>query len=273
MACRLRITCLRSLLLLLMTYVAIRARIANGLVTYHDTVPSRRSVMVALPGLASMWLLGPRLDSSDSVARALTGPLERKEHRQLELCLVNLLRLQYWAVSLSEKMATLEGEEERKKAYLEARLGSKVLVAESKKIGGGANANVFMLRSLQLKDCLDDLKFYSGKIGSRKQMDQYQTDLIEALASIVEFDGLETTQDPSPRSALTLQMYTDQKGVYVQRMLAERVTPLTDEILRLFGPDAKSQSEYNVREFYPKELPAVLQTPPAQNLASTNGST
>jgi hypothetical protein len=116
------------------------------------------------------------------------------------------------------------------------------------------------------------LKFYAGKISSKKLMDNYQTDLIEALASIVEFDGLETTQDPSPRSALTLQMYTDQKGLFVQRMLAERVAPLTDEIIRLFGPDAKTQAAYNVREFYPKEIPYVMDTPPAQSLASQTGS-
>jgi hypothetical protein len=116
---------------------------------------SRRGTLASLSGLASGCIVGPRwlLDRSDSaVAHAAfpPGPLDRKERRQLDLCLVNLLRLQYWATSLSERMKTLESEDERKQAYLEARLGSKVMVAESKKISGGANANVFMLRSLQM---------------------------------------------------------------------------------------------------------------------------
>merc|ERR1711966_125326 len=42
-------------------------------------------------------------------------------------------------------------------------------------------------------------------------------ELVEALASLVEFDGLETTWDPSPRSSLMLGMYTPQKGAFVYR--------------------------------------------------------
>jgi len=85
-------------------------------------------------------------------------------------------------------------------------------------------------------------------------MDQYKDDLIESLASIVEFDGLETTQADSPASTLTLNMYNSQKGIYVQRMLGERIVPLTDDIIRLFGADARVQSEYYMREFYPSEM-------------------
>jgi hypothetical protein len=188
---------------------------------------------------------------------------DNSKRRQLDLCLVNLLRVQYWAISLSNRMKeNLESDEEKlKSAYLEARLGSKVMVAEKKKIGGGANANVFMLKGLRIKDCLDDLKFYAPNQDSKKKkMNQYKDDLIEALASIVEFDGLETTQDPSPRSELTLKMYSRQKGIFVQRMLSERIVSIIDDIFRLYGPDSKSRSSYFVQEYYPKEVPFGITT-------------
>jgi hypothetical protein len=260
--------------------------VVDGIIVHNSSsnkiLASRRSVMVSLPGLVVSTVFGldpgPTVDQhqigrpNSYVANAVPTLGDRRDRRQLELCLVNILRLQYWAISLSEDMKTVErSEDQRKRDYLEARLGSKVMVAVSKKIGGGATTNVFMLKTLQLTECLDDLKFYAGRMGSKKQMDEYKIDLIEALASIVEFDGLETTQDPSPRSALTLQMYTDQKGVYVQRMLSERVVPLIDDILRLFGPDAKSQSVDLVAEFYPKEVPTILHQSVPQTLDPSTG--
>eukprot|EP00536_Pseudo-nitzschia_multiseries_P012246 jgi/Psemu1/308937/fgenesh1_kg.458_\ len=111
-----------------------------------------------------------------------------------------------------------------------------------------------MLKSLHLRECLDDLTYYADKGPKRQKMNRYREDLIESLASIVEFDGLETTQDPSPRSSLTLTMYNSQKGVFVQRMLAERVVPLIDDILRLFDTDTRAQSEEYMREYYPSEV-------------------
>jgi len=194
------------------------------------------------------------LDSTENSQRAnALSYFEQEDRRQKELCLVNLLRLQYWANSLSDK---LQGSEisEKKSVYLEARLGSKVMVApESKKTSGGATINVFMLKGLHIKDCLKDLTFYADR-RSKKRMVQYADDLTEALASIVEFDGLETTQDPSPRSSLTLNMYNSQKAIFVQRMLGERVVPLIDDIIVLFGPEAKAQSELFIREYYPTEI-------------------
>jgi hypothetical protein len=125
------------------------------------------------------------------------------------------------------------------------------MVSKNKKIGGGASLRVFSLARLQVKDCLDDLQFYA----KNKQMDQYKDDLIEALASIVEFDGLETTQDPSPRSTLTMTMYNDSKAIYVKRMLAERVTPITQGIVGWFGSDVQTICESYIRDYYPSELP------------------
>jgi hypothetical protein len=133
-------------------------------------------------------------------------------------------------------------------------LGAKAMVAEKHKVGGGASGRVYSLAGLQIKECLDDLKYYAT---SSKQMDQYKDDLVEALASLVEFDGLETTQDASPRSSLTMGMYNSQKAVFVRRTLAERVTPLTQAIVGLFGPDVRVLCEGYVRQYYPSELPPI----------------
>lgn len=174
---------------------------------------------------------------------------------------MNVLRVQYWATNIADVLQNASTEDEKKKAYLEARLGAKAMVADkSIKIGGGASLFVITLRGLQIKDCLDDLKYYA----KNKKMDQYQEDLVEALASLVEFDGLETTQDPSPRSSLTLGMYNDSKNIYVQRMLNERITPLTNEIVNYFGKEKRVNIEGYVEQIYPKELPKKKSIPQEQ---------
>jgi hypothetical protein len=183
--------------------------------------------------------------------------VEQKERRQKELCIVNVLRLGYWAETVASALETSVTDDERKKAYLEARLGAKAMVAEKNKIGGGATSRIFSLLSLQITACLDDLKYYA----KNKKMDQYKEDLREALASIVEFDGLETTQDPSPRSTLTLAQYNDQKALYVRRMLSERIVPLTKDIVGLFGADTRVLCEGYVRDYYPNELPPKPKQP------------
>ncbi len=214
--------------------------------------------MASLAQFTSMVLLDPIVSQKN--ANALSFFDQQQDRRQKELCLVNLLRLQYWASSVSDKLNELDinDDEGRKKLYVEARLGSKVMVASSKKISGGATANVFMLKGLNLRECLDDLTYYADK-SSKRQMAEYKDDLIESIASLVEFDGLETTQDDSPRSSLTLSMYNPQKSIFVQRMLGERIVPLTDDILRLFGPEARAQTEYYMKEFYPSEMKAKQQ--------------
>ncbi len=174
------------------------------------------------------------------------------DRRQKELCLVNVLRLQYWARTMALKLESSHDIEQRKKAYLEARLGAKAMVAKKQKVGGGATPRVFTLVSLQLIGCLDDLRYYSKY---NKKVTQLKEDILESLASIVEFDGLETTQDPSPRSSLTLGQFNEEKALFIQRMLAERVTPLTQELIDYFGPDSRVQCEGYVRQYYSTELP------------------
>ena len=188
--------------------------------------------------------------SSPSEASAVTL-FDKKERRQLELCIVAMLRLQYWAMTVATRLQNEETEEGRKKAYLEARLGAKVAVTG--KIGGGATGSVYTLGSLQIKDCLEDLQYY----GKSRKVNDLRDDLVESLASIVEFDGLETTQDPSPRSSLTLAMYDTKKSIYVSRMLSERVIPLTEELVASFGREVRNQCNEYVVQYYPNELPPV----------------
>lgn len=177
---------------------------------------------------------------------------DSRDRRQKELCIVNLLRLQYWARSTADTLEFSEDVEQRKKVYLEARLGAKAMVAKKQKVGGGATPRVFSLVSLQIKECLRDLQYYSK---NSKRVTQINEDIVDSLASIVEFDGLETTLDPSPRSSLTLGQYNDRKALYIRRMLSERIIPLTQELVDYFGPDTRIQCEGYVKEFYPSELP------------------
>mmetsp|Transcript_6156 Transcript_6156/g.15221 ORF Transcript_6156/g.15221 Transcript_6156/m.15221 type:complete len:269 (-) Transcript_6156:2656-3462(-) len=229
-------------------------RFAN---TRHDPKQRnhRRIFIASVAQITSTLILEPIVHRTDAAALSIPFIDQQQDRRQKELCLVNLLRLQYWAVSVSDKLKELDADDEegRKRLYLEARLGSKVMVAGTKKISGGATANVFMLKGLHLRECLDDLTYYADK-SSKRQMNQYREDLIESIASIVEFDGLETTQDDSPRSSLTLSMYNSQKSIFVERMLGERIVPLTNDIIRVFGPDTRVQIEAYMKEFYPSEM-------------------
>jgi hypothetical protein len=192
-----------------------------------------------------------------SQQRAHAFPFGGDSHnrRQKELCIVNILRLQYWAQTVAGSLELSHDIEQRKRAYLEARLGAKAMVAKKQKVGGGATARVFLLVSLGIQGCLDDLSFYAK---DKKKVDQLKEDLTEALASIVEFDGLETTQDPSPRSSLTLGQYNDQKALFVRRMLSERIMPLTQELVDYFGKETRVQCEAYVREYYASELPPIV---------------
>uniref|UniRef100_A0A7R9WU15 Uncharacterized protein n=1 Tax=Craspedostauros australis TaxID=1486917 RepID=A0A7R9WU15_9STRA len=115
------------------------------------------------------------------------------------------------------------------------------------------------MKGLEIKDCLDDLKHYAGNNKSinlkRRQVDDLCVELIESLASIVEFDGLETTQDPSPRSSLTMTMYNDDKATFVTRMLSERVAPTITSIVKQYSAEAQATSQQYVLDYYVSEMP------------------
>ena len=249
----------------------------------------RRLLLVSCISLSTttMWPV------EDAIA-ALPGlPLfggSNNNRRQLELCLVTILRTEYWAINISQSLNNKlllprtsaprstddddneqtivdESDNQRKQPYLEARLGAKALLTQ--KIGGGANSRVQILAGLQLRECLDDVVYYcslrkdngvnnsnnNNKRICTNELSNYITELIESLASIVEFDGLETTTDPSPRSSLMLSMYTSDKAKFVYRTLVERVIPSCEYILNIFGLERRQLIEEYVVRDYSSEVP------------------
>jgi len=254
------------------------------------TIDSRRSFL-------------SQLVSSSLIASTLIYPTQHvnalpffgsNDRRQLEICLVTILRVKYWAMTVSSSINTKLlsdttntgiadiSDLQKKAPYLEARLGSKALLTQ--KIGGGANFKVEELGKLQLKECIDDSKYscsemaknnqlptqLTGEISSAKKAKQVicstelcdaSDELLESLASIVEFDGLETTIDPSPRSSLMLSMYNESKGRFIYRTFRERVIPSCERILSVFGSDRRRVVEDYVQRDYAAEVPfEVLQS-------------
>jgi len=218
-----------------------------------NTAPSKHRRM--LFGVSSTILAttttGP---SSPANAALFSGP----ERRQLELCLVAVQRVVYWAQSEVDALRAATSTEQSKTKYLEVRLGAKALLTG--KIGGGATSRVYTLASLQLSGCLQDLEWHASQQqqSSNKLLVQQVSDnrrtFSEGLASIVEFDGLETLIDPSPRSSLTLSQYNDDKSVYVRRALEELVIPAGNQLLKAFGPDPLQRSLGFVQQYYSSEI-------------------
>ncbi len=83
-------------------------------------------------------------------------------------------------------------------------------------------------------------------------------EIIESLAAVVEFDGLDNTQDPSPRSSLALSMYNDSKAVFVKRLLLERTVKSCDTFINAFGAEKRLYCERYIKSTYPNELPPSL---------------
>jgi len=245
----------------------------------------RRSFLIS-SALTSSSLLYPFKQEAHAL------PFLQQERTQLELCLVQVLRTKYWAMNVAKSMNTkllspatnnnstnvIElSDTQRKQPYLEARLGAKAIL--TKKIGGGANSNVVKLAGFQLKDCLDDGRYWCTELAKTNQLPGQSTgqlkngkrfcsnelqsitdEIIESLASIVEFDGLETTVDPSPRSSLMMNMYDSKKGTFVYRTLVERIIPSCDRYLQAFGSERLNVCQEFVRREYPDEMPIeVLQ--------------
>ena len=199
-------------------------------------------------------------------------PFFETNHRQLELCLVTILRTKFWAMNTAKSLQTklltttvsesLLEENVRKLPYLEARLGAKALLTQ--KIGGGGTSTVLKLASFNIKECLDDGKYWCAQLSKSNQLDKrictndlvsISEDIVESLASVVEFDGLETTIDPSPRSSLMLSMYNPQKGNFVYRTLTERVIPSCERYLDVFGEDRQRLCLEFVKRDYSDEIP------------------
>jgi hypothetical protein len=209
-------------------------------------VPSTsRRILNLSPAFLATWCLLP------SSANALFGSRDR---RQLEVCLVSVLRVIYWAQFTATSLQQAETLEQRKQRYIEARLGAKAVLTG--KIGGGANGRVYALASLQLPGCLEDIESYAVS----RQVADLRQDFYESLAAVVEFDGLETLQDASPRSTLTLQQYNRDKSIYVQRLLLERVVPVGEKLVNAFGPDVRQTCISFMEKYYADEMPASGRT-------------
>merc|ERR1712071_679909 len=107
----------------------------------------RRGMLTTIPSM--MMLIRP------DVAYGI--PFFPAEERiQLELCLVSILRLRYWAEKAGKSIKEMleiertSGLSDRQKGpYLEARLGAKAAITG--KIGGGANTQVLVLAKLKIK--------------------------------------------------------------------------------------------------------------------------
>lgn len=161
------------------------------------------------------------------------------------------MRVVYWAESVADRLSS-EDETTRKDAYLQARLGAKAILTA--KIGGGASGRIYTLVSMELPACLDDLVYYN------RQTIDLRSDFREALAAVVEFDGLETLTDPSPRSSLTLAQYNDSKALFVRRMLRERVIPIGRRLVDSFDVNAVRRAQSYVQQTYANEIPRTPET-------------
>ena len=128
----------------------------------------------------------------------------------------------------------------------------------------GATNRVYILTTLQLPGCLQDLEWYSVQSPSkntnsysnrRTSIGDLCTSFRESLASIVEFDGLDTLTDPSPRSSLTMSQFNIDKLKLIRRTLNERVIPDGQKLLLAFGPTAYQRANGYVQQYYSNEIP------------------
>ena len=236
-------------------------------------VPSAAAALTAIAAAPSL----------PAHAALFSGP----EPRQLELCLVAVQRVVYWSQSQADALrrtsnnnADDEQQKQRRKAkYLETRLGAKALLTG--RVGGGPTGRVYMLASLQLPGCLQDLEWHASTAARKQQQPtsnnrsrnnavaDLRRTFSEGLASVVEFDGLETLLDPSPRSSLTLSAYNDGKAEYVRRALDELVVPSGQQLLRAFGPEPLERARGFVQQYYKSEIyppPAPPTTEPQKLL-------
>lgn len=215
----------------------------------HDKieVSPRRAFFKTLCATAATVAL---TTASSSPAVAAAVPLFSRDRRQLELCLVSIWRVVYWADRLAADLGNPNiNIESRKQSYLEARLAAKAMLTG--KIGGGANFQVFTLSTLQIPDCLQDL---SQEYDKSRSFGETSREFYESIASLVEFDGMDTLTDPSPRSSLTLTQYTTQKETFVRRILAERIVPLGKKLIYSFPEANVALSERYIQQNYSNEI-------------------
>jgi len=253
---------------------------SNPTSTVHDK--SRRNTISIIGSFSSAFILPDQVLFDRSLSGANAAPLlpfGNTDRRQLELCLVSILRVRYWAETVANSIVKAISDapptgmtDSMKGSYLEARLGAKAIITG--RIGGGANSRVYALSSIKLRDCVKDGLSYFNESYGRSIKDSSLTseekanlkkqkiliqdaseEIIESLAAVVEFDGLDNTQDPSPRSSLALSMYSDTKAVFVKRLLLERTVKSCDIFINAFGAEKRLYCERYIKSTYPNELP------------------
>jgi hypothetical protein len=193
-----------------------------------------------------------------------------QDRRQLEVCLVTLLRVMFWAQRQAIELDTIAAAASsttsdmgRQRAlYLETRLGAKAALT-GRISGGGATSRVYTLATLQLPACLVDLEWHASQLQYRRQENSNNSlrkvselclSFRESLASIVEFDGLDTLTDPSPRATLTLTQYNTNKVMFVRRTLNELTIPVGQKLVTAFGPEPYQRSISFVQQYYSNEI-------------------
>jgi hypothetical protein len=225
--------------------------------------PSRRQLLSAA---SSVYITAISTTSSvfamplPAIAFGSSNNEDNNNRRQVELCLVAIQRVSYWAEGQALALASASPTTERRKElYLESRLGAKALLTS--KIGPGATGVVYTLSTLRLPACLVDLEWHATKelsASAARVVAETKERFTEGLASIVEFDGLETLTDASPRSTLTVAQYTDAKASYVVRALRELVVPSARQLLRSFGPEPLARVQRYMEQYYAAELPPAV---------------
>ena len=231
-------------------------------------VGTARSIAL-LTGACSSVCFDARVASANP---SLPGQPPPRERRQLELCLVAVLRVTFWAEALAEVLeptavsqgantvaATQESTLPQKPliqaSYLDARLGAKGMLTG--RVGSGASYRAYTLATLQVPNCLQDLQYYRPSAASTAQ------DFREALASLVEFDGMDSLLDASPRTSLTLAQYSDAKRIYVVRILREQVVPLGRKLVNGFDAAAVDRAMSYILSYYSSELTTPVPSPSA----------
>lgn len=235
---------------------------------------------------------------------------QQESHRQLELCLVTMLRLLYWAQYTSNNFNTLlvatttttttnddnnEQQQRIKMLYVETRLCAKAMLT-GKYVGGtGSTATVYRVTSFQIPGCLSDLQYYATFSSSKSTKTPSITmagagaagvvvvqnaarALYEGLASIVEFDGFDSLIDPiPPRTSLTFQQYNIDKVKYIQRTIQEIIIPSTKVLINYnyynnYDSSSFLSSKQIAEEYIEQYYKNEIYTPPQQITAASTAT-